>query len=176
MTTPTATIFVPYHAVDDLIQRGTRAAQPAATAVVPGTLYGVTDERQRVERSNGTVWESWVPRRHVAMFSYDFSAATTAPPTLNQVRLNAAAPYTAVTTIWLRLVTTDGRDMYYGLMGTDVGTLVRIQDQNDHTIMVSFTVTAPPIDAGAYVEWPVVHVETIGAALNGGQAVLVIKQ
>jgi hypothetical protein len=61
MTTPTATIFVPYHALDDVIQRGPRASQPAATAVVPGTLYGVTDEGDLIERSNGTVWEAYSP-------------------------------------------------------------------------------------------------------------------
>jgi hypothetical protein len=158
-----------------LTQRGTRAAQPAASAVVPGTLYSVTDERYHVQRSNGTAWEVYVPRRHVAMFSFDFSAATTEPPGLNQVRLNSAT-YSAVTKIWIRLVTTDGRDVFYGLVGTDVGTIVRIQDQNDHTIMASFTVTAAPIDKTTYVEWPVTWLATSGAALNGGQAVLVIKQ
>lgn len=61
MPTPTATIFLPYHALDDVIQRGTRAAQPAAADVVPGTLYGVTDEGDVVERSNGTVWEAYGP-------------------------------------------------------------------------------------------------------------------
>jgi hypothetical protein len=39
-------------------QRGTRAAQPAATAVTVGTLYFVTDE-SLTERSNGTIWESY---------------------------------------------------------------------------------------------------------------------
>lgn len=41
------------------IQRGTRGAQPAATAVSIGTLYCVTDESNLVERSNGTVWQSY---------------------------------------------------------------------------------------------------------------------
>ena len=39
MTNPTATIFLPYHALDEVIVRGTRAAQPAA------------DGRRRRERS-----------------------------------------------------------------------------------------------------------------------------
>ena len=175
MPNPTPTIYPPYHAIDDLLRRGTRAAQPAATAVTPGTLYCVTDERFHVERSSGSAWEPWSLRRHVAMFSFDFSASTTEPPGLNQVRFNSAT-YPAVTKIWIRLVTTDGRDVYYGLMGTDVGTIARVQDQNDHTIMASFTVTAPPIDKTTYVEWPVAYLSTSGAALNGGQAVLVIKQ
>lgn len=40
------------------IQRGTRAAQPAATAVIVGTLYYITDEGI-IERSTGTVWQSF---------------------------------------------------------------------------------------------------------------------
>lgn len=39
-------------------QRGTRAAQPAASSVSVGALYHVTNEG-RTERSNGTAWESW---------------------------------------------------------------------------------------------------------------------
>jgi len=61
MTNPTATIFVPYIAIDDLIQAGTRAAQPDATEVTEGTLYSVTDEGNLIERSNGTVWEQYGP-------------------------------------------------------------------------------------------------------------------
>lgn len=41
-----------------LIQRDTRAAQPAATAVPVGTLYFVTDEGV-TERSSGTAWEAY---------------------------------------------------------------------------------------------------------------------
>lgn len=42
----------------DAIQRGTRGAQPAAAAVVIGTLYFVTDEGV-LERSTGAAWESY---------------------------------------------------------------------------------------------------------------------
>lgn len=60
MTTPTATIFLPYHALDEVHARGTRAAQPAASAVVPGTLYFVTDESV-LERSDGSAWAAYAP-------------------------------------------------------------------------------------------------------------------
>lgn len=39
-----------------IIQRGLRAAQPAATAVAAGTIYYVTDELV-TERSTGSAWE-----------------------------------------------------------------------------------------------------------------------
>jgi hypothetical protein len=42
----------------DVIQRDTRANQPAATAVADGTLYYVTDENV-TERSNGSAWQDY---------------------------------------------------------------------------------------------------------------------
>lgn len=42
----------------DVIQRNTRALQPAATAVDVGTLFYVSDESV-TERSNGTIWENY---------------------------------------------------------------------------------------------------------------------
>lgn len=49
----------------DNIQRGTRASQPLATAVVTGALYGVSDEAGVVERSNGSAWQSYAAASHV---------------------------------------------------------------------------------------------------------------
>lgn len=49
----------------DLIQRGTRASQPLATAVPIGTLYGVTDEVGVIERSSGSAWQSYGAASHV---------------------------------------------------------------------------------------------------------------
>ena len=43
--------------LEDVIQRGTNAARPAATAVAVGTLYYDTDNSS-LARSNGTSWES----------------------------------------------------------------------------------------------------------------------
>lgn len=42
--------------LQDVILRGTRASQPAASAVSIGALYYVTDET-KTERSNGTAWQ-----------------------------------------------------------------------------------------------------------------------
>lgn len=43
--------------LEDVIQRGTRAAQPAIADVATGTIYYVTDETV-LERSNGVAWQS----------------------------------------------------------------------------------------------------------------------
>jgi hypothetical protein len=176
MTTPTATHFVPYHAVADVIQRGPRADRPAADAVVPGTLYCSTDEPLQIERSSGTVWEPVTRRRHAAIYPFDFSNLTTEPPTSNQVRINAPAPYTAATKLWIRLIGNEGRDLYWGLITIDPGALVLVQDRNDHTIAVSFQLTGPAVDKTTYIEWPVVFVGEVGAALFNNQAVLVVKR
>ena len=85
-------------------------------------------------------------------------------------------PYTAVTKVWIHTQTNDGRDVYLGLMGTDIGARVTIQDKNDHTIYATFTVTGPPVDHTTYVEWPVVYHCHGGASLFNNQAVLVMKQ
>jgi hypothetical protein len=45
----------------NLIQRDTRANQPAANAVSDGTLYCVTDEDYIIERSNGSAWQEYSP-------------------------------------------------------------------------------------------------------------------
>lgn len=42
-----------------IILRGTRASQPAATAVAAGSLFCVTDEGRILERSTGAAWESY---------------------------------------------------------------------------------------------------------------------
>jgi hypothetical protein len=45
--------------LEQVILRGTRAAQPAANTLPIGTLYAVTDENL-VERSTGAAWELFV--------------------------------------------------------------------------------------------------------------------
>jgi hypothetical protein len=106
MPNPTATIFLPYHALDDVILRGTRAAQPAAAAVTPGTLYGLTDEGNAVERSTGTVWQPYsptagggAPSAHHATHEPGgtdaitaLSAGTLTSGTLSDARLSANVP------------------------------------------------------------------------------------
>jgi len=176
MTTPTATIFVPYHAVDALIQRGTRAAQPAATAVVPGTLYCVTDEGAILERSTGSAWEAYGPTlwsTGAVRFRYIHATATTAPPTGNQVRFNAAHPYTTVTSVWVRNVTTDGVDTHGIMLVLTPGTTVYVQDRSTSAHYVVFTMSGDPIDHTDYVELPVTW-KSNGTAIPNANAIEVV--
>lgn len=50
---------------EDVVQRGARGSQPAATAVPIGTLYGVSDEVGVIERSSGSAWQSYGAASHV---------------------------------------------------------------------------------------------------------------
>lgn len=106
-----------------------------------------------------------------SLLQYDFSSATTEPPTSNQVRFNAGHPYTAVTKVWVRPQTTDGIDAYRYLLALATGTRLVIQDKNDHSLYVTYTLTASPIDKTSYVEFPVAWGSNGGALLNN-QAVL----
>src|SRR5689334_14376185 len=47
--------------LQDVIQQGLRADQPLATDVSVGTLYGVTDESDIIERSDGAAWQPYSP-------------------------------------------------------------------------------------------------------------------
>jgi hypothetical protein len=175
MTTPTATIFVPYHALDDVILRGPRASQPAASAVVPGTLYCVTDEGAVVERSSGTTWERYGVRRPSSLAVYDFSDTTTPPPVLNQLRINAAPPYTTATRLYVRFTSNDGMDIYWRLLVMPVDTRLYLQDKNDHTIYVRFRTTAPALDQATYMELAVVWEAGSGPTFVNNQAVVLLE-
>lgn len=66
--------------LEEVILRGTRGAQPAATAVAAGSLYFVTDELL-IERSTGAAWESYSvsggPRYVVASSDESVTSNTT---------------------------------------------------------------------------------------------------
>jgi hypothetical protein len=49
-----------------ILQRGTRAAQPAIADVLIGTVYCVTDESNILEQSDGAAWQDYSPAATVA--------------------------------------------------------------------------------------------------------------
>lgn len=65
-------------------RRGTRASQPAASAVSIGTLYSSSDDGL-IERSTGSAWEAFAPPlrfAEVALSSADILALRATPKTL----------------------------------------------------------------------------------------------
>lgn len=65
--------------LEEVILRDTRSAQPLATVVPIGTLYYVTDESV-LERSNGTIWESYSDTAIVIGGITQLTGAVTAGP------------------------------------------------------------------------------------------------
>lgn len=109
------------------------------------------------------------------ILNYQYLATTTAPPTGNQVRLNASV-YLDVSQVWVRYVTNDGLDAYWLLMAIPAGTGLTLQDRNDHTIAWRFETTAIPVDvpADGYVTFAVTPLEaTAPPALPANQQVAV---
>jgi hypothetical protein len=108
----------------------------------------------------------------IGALTYNWSTTITAPPTGNQVRANAAAPYTSVTTLWFRYLGTDGSDNRNLLMLLTAGQVVYVQDKNDAALWFSATVTGAPVDNAAddYVTIPVTY-RNAGGALINSQAV-----
>lgn len=75
--------------LEDVILRGTRALQPAVSAVASGTIYFVTDENV-IERSNGSAWQSYsasVVTPGITQLSGDVTAG---PGSGNQTAIIAA--------------------------------------------------------------------------------------
>lgn len=78
--------------LESVIQRGLRSAQPAASTVAVGALYGVTDEKV-IERSNGTAWEAYGPEAQVAVTRYrrvGFSGPISATGAIGSVQVDFA--------------------------------------------------------------------------------------
>lgn len=110
----------------------------------------------------------------VEILNYQYVTTTTAPPTGNQLRLNASV-YADVSEAWLRYVTNDGFDAYWLLMAIPSGTGITVQDRNDHTIAWRFRTTALPVDVSVdgYVTVAVTPLEATAPTLPGNQQVAV---
>lgn len=98
------------------------------------------------------------------LFSYNNTP--TEPPTGNQIRFNAAT-LSQVTKVWIAYTTTDGTDNYQALTRIPYGGTLLVQEKSTHLDAVLFSILAPAIDKGGYVEVPVAyqqHTGTLAAA------------
>lgn len=104
------------------------------------------------------------------VFNYTYNGTTAEPPSAGQVRINAAAPFAGASKIWIRFVSADGQDLYWGLMLVTTGATLLVQDKDDHNAYVRFTTTGPVVDKTTYAEIPVVR-EAVGGQINTAQQV-----
>jgi hypothetical protein len=114
---------------------------------------------------------AWVlPPTGSPIFSYDFDAATTAPPAAQEIRFNAGHPYTAVTTVWISRYTRGGTDVHAGLAAQPAGATIYVQQRADATRFAKVRTTAEGTEIGDYFAFPVVWVAN-GAAIADGEEV-----
>ena len=85
---------------------------------------------------------------------YQYSKQITAPPGPQQIRFNTAVPST-VTLAFVSTTTQVGEDITAALMAFLVGSTLYVQDDEDPSSYIAFTVTAPPLNRGGYVEFAV---------------------
>jgi hypothetical protein len=60
-----------------------------------------------------------------------------------------------VTKLWADFSSSNSEDLYWGWMRIRVGSLLMVQDKDNHLQYAEFTTTGLPIDHGTYVELPV---------------------
>ena len=87
-------------------------------------------------------------------YEYQFSSTTAEPPTGSQLRSNNADPVLA-TKLWIRNVDNPGEDVHTGLTLWPAGTVVYVQDYDDHTRYTAYKLVSAPVDKVDYVELPV---------------------
>jgi hypothetical protein len=123
-------------AISDIHKRGTRSAQPAASAVAVGTIYFVTDESV-TERSSGSAWESFSPTSLANPWALIASFTATSGATHDFTGLST---YNEIMVIF-EAVTTSGNCILQILVSSDNGANFRTTS-GDYLIMTdTMTVT-----------------------------------
>ena len=104
------------------------------------------------------------------VFNFTYNNMTTEPPANGQIRADATYPFTGARKLWVRFVSADGQDLYWGIMLIAVGSTLLLQDKDEHMRYVRFTVMGEPIDKGLYAEFPVTW-QANGSLINTAQQV-----
>lgn len=176
-STPTATIFLPYHALNAVLLRGPRADQPAASDVVPGTLYCLTDVGYRVEQSNGVGWEAYVvgaPMGAVFPYRADAASTTASDPGTGYLRWNTVGQ-TDATAIYMDWLTTDGLDVHILFQLMTPPSRFLVQDLDLAVQYQIWELTAPANNMPDWFEVPATLVIASGAIFTHNQRLAVIR-
>ena len=88
--------------------------------------------------------------------SFTFNAATTEPITGNQLRINNASQ-TLATKLWVAETSVDGMDVTTGLARVLAGHQLYMQDFDDASKWVKYSVTVDGVDKGTYWEYTVAY-------------------
>jgi len=108
--------------------------------------------------------------RNSALVNYSYNTGAE-PPNAGQIRTDFGFPWGSTTKLWVRFVSVDDEDVYWGIMILSIGSAILLQDKDDHTKYARFVTTGAPIDKGLYAEIPVAWVAN-GSSIISGQQVL----
>lgn len=122
--------------LEDVILIGTRAAQPLATAVSPGTLYYVSNESV-LERSNGTTWVSYSVAVVAGGITQLTGAITAGPGSGSQAAALANDAVTTVKILDANVTTAKIADINVttGKIANDAITYAKIQNVTDARLL-----------------------------------------
>jgi hypothetical protein len=151
---PTGTL-PPLSAATVLIGRGSDAGGGPAEEITLSNAFIMTGSELTVRSG---------------LFNFTYNNSTAEPPSAGQVRADAAYPWTGTTKLWMRYVSADGQDLYWGIMLIAEGSTLLLQDKDEHMRYARFTTTGEPIDKGLYAEVPVAW-QANGTAINTAQQV-----
>jgi len=126
--------------------------QPPSAPTVRRADYDLMRRVVELERVVGILAAEVTVSTYAA---FSFNAGTTEPPVGNQIRLNNASQ-TAATRLWMSHTTFDGLDVSVGLSRIQPGDMVYIQDFDDGSKWVRYTVSATTND-GAYHDFTVAY-------------------
>jgi hypothetical protein len=127
---------------------------------------------QEITLSNAFIMTGTQLTVRSGIFNYTYNNSTVEPPASGQARVNVTHPFIGATKLWLRFVSADGQDLYWGLMLIAPGSTILLQDKDEHMRYVRFTLMGEPIDKGLYAELPV-EWQANGALINTAQQVFI---
>jgi hypothetical protein len=105
-----------------------------------------------------------------SLFRYSYSSVASPPPNTGQVRSNGANA-AATTMVWVHRLDNQSQDERLLLLQAEAGDELFVQDQQDSTSYVRYTLTADPVDNTNYVTFAVTATE-VGAPLVGAGVML----
>jgi hypothetical protein len=101
----------------------------------------------------GLAPELGAPRPTLNQWEYNYNSGGE-PPNNSQVRIDGT-DFPAATKLWAHISPVDGSDIFVILMRIPAGARLYVQDYDNHLNFVEYRTTGPPVDRGAYVEFPV---------------------
>jgi hypothetical protein len=123
--------------------------------------------------SDGTILTTSNTNNNSNIYLYNFSSTHTAPPSAGQIRVNAALNLSTI--LWISHLTRDNIDIDVFFNGITSLSTILIQDQDNSTNYIKYTVnTTPVITPNSYVTLDVTYLEGAPSLSNGHNIIMSI--